>query len=182
MTTEPASEGLETAVVIVVDRPELETIYRDSFPVFAELGIPLHVTLLYPFAPPEELGSALAILQTVLSHHQPFTYELTELRTFPRTIWLAPEPAGPFVALTEAIEAALPQYPHWGGAFEVVIPHATLMDGVEENEVESTLTRLRPLVEPLLPVELSAYEATVLVEQPDGPWVSGALLPLGTAN
>ena len=92
---EQAAVGLETAVVIVVDAPELEAIYRDSYPAFAELGIPLHVTVLYPFAPPERLESALPGLRTALSRHESFRYELTELRTFPRAIWIAPEPADP---------------------------------------------------------------------------------------
>jgi len=179
---EPVSVGLETAVVITVDAPELEAIYHDSYPAFAELGIPLHVTLLYPFAPPERLESVLPLLRTVVSRHESFRYELTELRTFPRAIWIAPEPAGPFVALTEAIEAAFPDYPLWGGAFETVIPHATLMDGIEEGRLEPTLARLRPVVDPLLPIELSVYHATVLVEEPSGQWVSWARLSLGNAS
>jgi 2'-5' RNA ligase len=169
---------LESAVVVAVDVPELETIYRNSYPAFAALGIPLHVTLLYPFAEPEELSSTLPLLRETLARHEPFTFELTEPRTFPRTVWLAPEPAAPFVALTQAIEAAYPQYPHWKGKFEEVIPHVTLSDGVEENELEPTFRRLRTLVEPLLPLRLTADEATVLAEQPGGDWIVAARIPL----
>jgi 2'-5' RNA ligase len=184
MTREPAEQDvnavarLETAVVIVVNVRELQTIYRDSYPAFAELGIPLHVTLLYPFATTGELGSALPLLREVLAYHEQFAFELAEFRTFPRTVWLAPEPAAPFVALTRAIEAAFPQYPHWEGQFEDVIPHLTLADGLEENELEPTLRRLRTLVEPLLPIKLAANEATVLAEQQGGHWVAAARLPL----
>jgi 2'-5' RNA ligase len=173
-------EERETAVVVVVDVPELAVIYREAFPTFHALGIPLHVTLLYPFVRPEELDEILPRLADVVRAHSPFDYRLTALRTFPRTVWLAPEPAEPFVRLTRAIEGAFPLTPHWGGAFEEVIPHVTLVDGLEEGAVEGTLQRLRALVAPLLPVRLVADEAVVLAEREDGRWTTTATLPIGS--
>lgn len=158
----------ETAVVIVVDAAELEAVYRHEFPSFHALGIPLHVTLLYPFVRPDELDAALPRLADVLAQQSPFDFALTQLRSFPRTVWVAPEPVEPFVALTRAIEATFPETAHWGGAFEEVIPHATLVDGLEESRLAETMQRLRPVVEPLLPVSLSAHEVAVLAEQEDG--------------
>src|SRR5215831_6518819 len=96
---EEASSRLETAIAVVVHVPALEAIYRNTDPGFAErstiwlpymLGIPPHVTLLYPFVPAEELESALPVLQAVFLHQERFTFELSRLSTFPRTIWLAP--------------------------------------------------------------------------------------------
>lgn len=174
-----AAEERETAVVVPVDVPELAAIYREAFPAFHALGIPLHVTVLYPFVAPDALGDVLPRLAAVLADRGRFDYRLTSLRTFPRTVWLAPEPAEAFVRVTRAIEAAFPQAPHWGGVFEEVIPHATLVDGLGEAEVEETVRRLRPLVEPLLPVTLVADEAVVLAEQDDGRWIAAARLPLG---
>ena len=71
---EVASPRLETAIVVAVDLAELETIYRESYPAFAALGIPLHVTLVYPFAPPTELPSTLPLLQTVVGGHARFIF------------------------------------------------------------------------------------------------------------
>ena len=137
------------------------------------------MTLLYPFVPPDELADALPRLAGVLGAERRFAYRLAALATFPRTVWLAPEPAEPFVRLTRAIEAAFPTTPHWGGAFEEVVPHATLVDGLDEAEAEETLRRLRPLVEPLLPAPLVADRAVVLAEGGDGRWSVAATLPLG---
>src|SRR5580765_3410828 len=161
-------EERETAVVIVVDVASLDAVYREEFPAFHALGIPLHLTLLYPFVRPEELDAALPRLAEVVERHERFDFTLTELKTFPRTVWVAPEPAAPFIALTKAIEAAFPKTPHAGGAFADVIPHVTLVDGLEESRVDETVQRLRPVVEPLLPVKLSADEAVVLAEREDG--------------
>ena len=183
--------GHETAVVVTVDAPALEAIFRTPDPSFVErstiwlpymLGIPPHVTLLYPFVPPGELGLALPLLQAVVAGQDRFAFELSEVRIFSRTIWLAPEPDRPFIALTKAIEAAFPNYPHWGGEFEEVIPHLTLADGVEAPALEPTLARLRALVEPLLPMKLAADDATILVNEPSGHWVAAARLPLGTVG
>jgi 2'-5' RNA ligase len=169
----------ETAVVIVVGVENLQLVHRDAFPAFHERGIPLHVTLLYPFVRPDQLDSALPRLAEVLVQHPSFDFTLTALKTFPRAVWLAPEPAAPFVRLTGAIEAAFPETPHWGGVFDDVIPHATLVEGVDEVRLEETLARLRSLVEPMLPVVCSADEVVVLAEQEDGRMPAAARLPLG---
>ena len=172
-------EERETAVVIVVDVASLDAVYREEFPAFHALGIPLHATLLYPFVRPDRLDAVLPRLAEVVNLHSRFDFALTELKTFPRTVWVAPEPAAPFVALTRAIEAVFPETPHAGGAFAEVIPHVTLVDGLEESLLEETVQRLRPVVEPLLPATLSAEEAAVLAEQEDGQMPIVARLPLG---
>ena len=172
----PAEER-ETAVVIVVDVAGLDAVYREEFPAFHSLGIPLHATLRYPFVRPDHLDAALPRLTEVLKKHHRFDFSLTELKTFPRTVWVAPDPAAPFIALTEAIEAAFPETSQ--REFAEVIPHVTLVDGLEESRLEETVQRLRPVVEPLLPVTLSADEVVVLAEQQDGRMPIVARLPLG---
>jgi 2'-5' RNA ligase len=179
VTHSPEPALLETAVVIVVDEPGLAGIYRSFFPGFAALGIPLHITLLYPFVPPDALEAALPDLAAVIARYERFAFTLTDLRTFPRAVWVAPDPAAPFRALTGAIETAFPAYPHWGGQYAEAIPHMTLVDGVEEDALLSTLARLRQQTEPILPVVLVADEVTVLAEREDGHMVIAARLPLG---
>jgi hypothetical protein len=60
-----------------------------------------------------------------------------------------------------------------------VIPHVTLVEGLEEAALPSTLDLLRRQTEPLLPISLVASEVTVLAEQEDGCMVVAARLPLG---
>jgi RimJ/RimL family protein N-acetyltransferase len=171
---------LETAVVVLVDLPELDAIYSESYPVMAEQGVPLHLSLLYPFVPPEELPAALPRLGAVVAGHERFEFELTELRAFSDGyIWLAPEPAAPFPALTESIEKAFPDHKHWKGQFADVIPHATLAH-VDEAELEASLARLRSRLGPILPVRIAADEATVLAG--NGQWSVVARLPLGNVT
>ena len=49
-------------------------------------GIPLHITLLFPFGPREE-G-----LDEVFAPWSPLRFSLTRVETFPGVAWLAPEP------------------------------------------------------------------------------------------
>lgn len=171
----------ETAVVVVVDEPALSAVYGDLYPELATIGIPPHVTLLYPFVRPDELDGALPLLAATLARHERLAFSLGEVRSFPRTVWLAPEPAAPLAALTAAIHAAFPDHPPHGGQFAEVIHHLTLVDGVDEDELPSTLALARSRVEPLLPIHVVATEAVVLAEQVDGTWVASATLPLGDA-
>lgn len=142
----------------------------------AEQGVPLHVTLVYPFVPPEELPAALPRLGAVVAGHKPFAFELTELRTFPEHVWIAPEPAAPFRALASSIESAFPDYPHGMGEFAEVIPDATLAR-VGEGGLDESLARLGARVDPFLPMRTSVEEVTVLIG--NGQWSVAAQLPLG---
>ena len=48
-------------------------------------------------------------------------------------VYLAPEPAAPFVALTEAVGAEFPGFPPYGGAFDEVVPHLTISEANEPS-------------------------------------------------
>ena len=74
-------------------------------------------------------------------------------------LWLAPEPADPFVALTAAVAAAFPAYPPYGGAHDEVIPHLT----VGHDAPEARLRDAEADVLPRLPVsaDISRRRAVV---------------------
>jgi len=115
--------------------------------------LPPHVTVLYP-AP----GDVQAIAQ-VLAPFAGFDVVFTRLDRFPGTLWLAPEPAEPFVAMTEAMVARFPDMPPYGGVFKSVVPHLTVaQSGLDDVAVQ---------VEPLLPLG-SRVESVVLYESADG--------------
>jgi 2'-5' RNA ligase len=87
-----------------------------------------------------------------------FDVTFARLDRFPEILWLAPEPAEPFVAMTEAMVARFPDYPPYGGIHERIVPHLT----VAQAELDETAAR----VEPLLPLR-SRVEAVVLYEHVD---------------
>ena len=114
--------------------------------------LPAHVTVLYP-AP----GDAVEIAK-VLAPFDPFDVTFTRIDRFPGVLWLAPEPAEPFVAMTEAMVARFPEWLPYGGSYSSIIPHLT----VAQTQLDETAT----LIEPLLPLA-SRAESVVLYSSVD---------------
>jgi 2'-5' RNA ligase len=133
----------------------------------ARLGIPAHITLLFPFVPAEELDEALfGELRELFAVRPSITFTLTRLAEFPdQTLWLAPEPSEPFRKLTELIFERYPDYPPYEGIHEGVIPHLTVTEGDASlrAELDADLT-------PHLPVHAEARDVVLLEEQADGHW------------
>src|SRR5262249_18523928 len=128
------------------------------------IGVPPHVTLLAPFVPPEGIGEDLLqeLRDVLVSRH--FALELRQLRRFPGTLYLAPEPAAPFAALTAARVRRFPGYPPYGDPTLPVIPHLTVAQGDEQ-----LLDRAEAELAPALPIAADAREA-VLLERDGGRW------------
>jgi 2'-5' RNA ligase len=115
--------------------------------------LPPHVTVLIP-AP----GDVEAIAQ-VLAPFDAFDVVFPRLDRFPGTLWLAPEPAEPFVAMTEAMVARFPEWQPYRGVFKSIIPHLTV--------AQDRLDDVAELLEPLLPLH-SRAESVVLYEHAYG--------------
>ena len=127
--------------------------------------LPAHVTVLYP-AP----GDAVEVAK-VLAPFDPFDVVFTRVDRFPGVLWLAPEPAEPFVAMTEAMIERFPEHPPYGGAYASIIPHLT----VAQTQLDETAA----LVEPLLPLR-SFVDRVVLYTSTDGAhWHEHATFDLG---
>jgi 2'-5' RNA ligase len=132
----------------------------------AALGVPAHITILFPFAPPGTVDEdALAGL---VASHAAFAFELASVEHFDDDVtYLAPAPASPFSALTRAVAARWPGYPPYEGVHAEVIPHLTV--GMARLELE-----------PPLPISCQAREVLLIEEEvPGGHWRLRRRLPLG---
>src|SRR4051794_965555 len=140
-----------------------------SFPGLLDLvgvpnDLPPHVTVLVP-AP----GDVEAITQVPAPFDQ-FDVTSASLDRFPGTLWLAPDPAEPFLAMTEAMVARFPDWQPYGGVFKSVIPHLTV--------AQEQLDDVADLLEPLLPLQ-SRVESVVLYEHAyGGHWHEAATFDL----
>src|SRR6188474_1156057 len=123
--------GRSGVIVRIRLPPELEDLRQHHDPM-APLGVPAHVTVLYPFLPSAELTPAVRRRIARLTRDvRPFEVRFERTGRFPGVVWLAPEPAEPFVALTELLAGAFPEYPPYGGAHDEIVPHLTLGLGAE---------------------------------------------------
>ena len=115
--------------------------------------LPPHVTVLVPCP-----GDVDAIAG-VLAPFESFDVSFPRLERFTDVVWLAPEPAGPFIVMTEAMVDRFPDHPPYGGIHDDIVPHLT----VAERQLEEAAAR----VEPLLPLH-SRVETVVLYEHAFG--------------
>lgn len=164
----------ETALIVAV--PEAEPLVREWRLRYdnADLGIPAHVTLLYPFVPAEEVDERLvAELGELFAAVPAFSVAFRRVARFADVAWLAPEPDEPFRRLTELIVGRYPTYPPYEGIHDEVIPHLTVAVGDAElqDRVDAALT-------PALPIAAEVRDAVLLVEQADGNWRTDSRFPL----
>jgi 2'-5' RNA ligase len=157
---------------LIVKIPEAEPLVgalRDRFDPVARLGVPAHVTILYPFMAPEFItGTVLHSLGMIASATRAFDCQFRATGRFPDALYLAPTPARDFIALTIRVAEAFPECPPYGGKFGTIAPHLTVARGAETqlHGLEQALN-----AEPRLQAGVCARCATLaLIENSAGRW------------
>jgi 2'-5' RNA ligase len=134
-------------------------------------GMPSHLTLLYPFTTGRETE-----IEQALAPFTAFEYTLPAAAVFgePPVLYLEPDPADRFLALIEALMAAFPEFPPYGGVQFYPEPHVTIAQGDE-----SAFAAIRAEVEPLLPISGRADEVLLFEHDADHGWRPRTRFPLG---
>ena len=156
-----------TALIVTV--PEAEPAVgglRLQHDGFARAGVPAHVTVLFPFASPEEVDEEA--LAGLFGRFRPFDFVLDSVERFDDgRVWLHPHPAAPFEDLTAAVWQRWPEHPPYEGEFDEPIPHLTVSETPVDVQVE-------------LPIACRACEVTLIEEsESDGRWSVRRVFPLG---
>ena len=118
-----------SAVVVPFGLPSSLARIRRGWDVAAHTGAGPHVTILYPFLPCAPLGRPVrtelaAIARGVVA----FDVRFERVRRLDGLIWIEPEPADGFLALTESVVARWPDHPPYAGTFDEVVPHLTVVE------------------------------------------------------
>jgi 2'-5' RNA ligase len=150
MSTGTSSGQTQSAILIPV--PEAEALvdpYRTQYDPVALAGVPAHITLIVPWLPPHDIHAGdLAELGDVLRTTHPFDFALARVSWFGRgVLWLAPEPAEPFVKLTTMLAEHFAT-PPYEDDFDEIVPHLTVAhatDGAELDPVAQALRRALPV-------------------------------------
>jgi 2'-5' RNA ligase len=173
--------ALRSAVVIALDEalPVLAAARRRLSPAEVEREIPLHLTLLFPFAPRDELDEVVPVLAAVAAGHPAFELRLTAIGEFPGVVYAEPEPSAELGALMRAIWAAFPRWPPYGGTYDDPHPHVTLVTPADDRERDLALVALRREV--TLPMSTTVEVISVLEEREPDRWGVACELPLGRA-
>lgn len=131
-------------------------------------GMPSHLTLLYPFTDSAALGEErVRAVEAALAPFGAFDYTLPAAAVFgvPPVLYLDPDPAEPFVAMIEALVAAFPEHPPYGGEQFYPTPHVTIAQGDE-----AAFAAIRAQVEPLLPLEARADKVLLMEHDAEHGW------------
>jgi hypothetical protein len=156
---------------LAVNVPEAEPYVgalRQRFDPSAKLGMPAHITVLYPFIPPERITDVVVRkVRDILSAFAAFEFRLVRIARFPTALYLAPEPAQPFIGLTECVMRAFPEYPPYGGQYDSIVPH--LMVAVAGEGADRAEAALLAALPPRVGIEASCNEVT-LMENSSGRW------------
>jgi hypothetical protein len=171
----------ESAFAVLV--PESEAYVselRARYDPSAALGAAAHITILYPFMPPEMIsGEVLASVRAELSPRRSFSFTLRRIERFPGVLYLEPDPAQPLIALTNGLASLFPSYQPYGGRHPDVKPHLTVAQGAEEQ-----LDRAENELRAILPAEgvSSRCSELVLIENSTGRWRQMGKFTLGGAH
>ncbi|MFF7524061.1 2'-5' RNA ligase family protein [Streptomyces pseudovenezuelae] len=152
---------------LIVRVPEAEPLvraWRDRLDPSARAGVPAHVTVLFPFLHASRIDQGVcAAIGDVLGRHPSFTARFDHCGRFPGVLYLAPEPDTHFKRLTEAIAERWPENPPFGGQFDDVVPHLTVVQGQDEavaDKAEADLLTGLPVVAQISAVDLLVHDGT----------------------
>src|SRR5215469_12129185 len=161
-----AVEPTETALIVAV--PEAERAvgrFRATLDTAASWGVPAHVTVLYPFLPPERINDdVLTALSRIFKAIQGFDASFADVKWFADTVvWLAPQPDVAFRQLTAAVWRRFPEAPPYAGAHTDVVPHLT----IGHDAPKHLLTHAAEAVSSCLPIRAAVESVRLIAGAPE---------------
>lgn len=170
-------EGRRTALIVLV--PEVEEVlspFRFELDPVARLGVPAHVSVLFPFVPAISIDEdLLARVAAVFRPISVFEYSFSRSDWFgDEVLWLAPDESERFRDLTRRVWTAFPAHPPYEGMFDDIVPHLTVADRGPIDPMREAAVAIQSY----LPIRAVARAVTLLVEQASGQWIAGASFAL----
>ncbi len=175
------SSAESALVVLVPDAEPLVDSFRQKYDPSAAEGIPAHITILYPFLPPDRIDTAvLGLLRECFARVAPFRFSLAKTeRLAAEVLYLAPDPTEPFRELTLAVWNRYPQTPPYGGKHASIVPHLTVAQLATEREVDRVAAAFAKASPEKLPIHAAATEVA-LMDNRSGRWQVHTSLGLGS--
>ena len=155
-------------IVVVAEAETTVAHLRLQLDPVARLGVPAHVTVLFPFIPASEIRDEVMVRLAALFRPVPaFTHNFVRTAWFgDQALWLDSDAAQVFRSLTQLVWTAFPAYPPFEGQFDEVVPHLTIADRAPFDEMRAA----EEAVQRHLPISAITRAVTFMVEQPSGRW------------
>jgi hypothetical protein len=155
-------------MVVVAEAEPVVARLRFQLDPVARLGVPAHVTVLFPFIPASGIRDDVMVRLAALFRTVPaFTHNFVRTAWFgDQALWLDSDAAAVFRSLTQLVWSAFPAYPPFEGRFDEVVPHLTIADHGPVDEMQAA----ERTVQRHLPINAITQAVTLMVEQPSGRW------------
>jgi 2'-5' RNA ligase len=172
-SSQPARRG---GLIVPVPEAEAQVVpWMERYLPIWKLGVPAHVTLLFPFPTLDLLDAAILAELTALFASTPaIVVSFSEVGRFPDVVYLAPEPRAWFVGMTARLSTRFGLQPY-GGQHAEIVPHLTVArhaDPAVQATIAAELAQILPIV-------TTVHEVLLVEEEPDGHWRHTAKFPLG---
>jgi 2'-5' RNA ligase len=170
----------ETALLIIPPPPVQAFCYpwREQHDQESFIRVPAHITLLYPFVPPEIVDEAVTQLEQICADTLPFEVVLSKYGQFEGALFLEPENPNLILNLFHKIAEAFPEYSisedKHGGEFH---PHLTLAQSDDPGALEKI--NLPP--EPHFAFTVNKIHLYLGSPDDDIPYVPRAVIPFRDA-
>jgi hypothetical protein len=180
VTESPPELRTSLTLVLADQNPALAAAHDELYPERVLEGIPLSLTLLYPFAPPDEIEGHRAQVASFFAAQRPFELVLDHLEQWEESgaVYAAPDPEEPLRGLMRSLWRLFPQFPPYGEAGSDVPPHASLTyTGGDDPAAKRACVERR--LEGLLPARFDIAEVTLMEEVELDRWRLRETFPLG---
>lgn len=158
---------LQSGLIVPIELPAPLAAIRADFGAKTSPGLPAHVTILFPFIPVGDLDPSVgAALTELTAETEPFRARFDQVQRQDEMVWLLPVQAGPFLELTAAVVGRWPAYQPYGGAFDSVIAHVTLVESGSAAIARATSATLEDG-----PFDVLVEELLLIGEIESGSWL-----------
>jgi hypothetical protein len=164
---------LETFLTLILadQNAALAEAHDELYPERMPEGIPLSLTLLYPFAAPPDLEQHFGTLRGFFGSYEPFSFELARLEQWEESgaVYAAPEPEQPLRDMMRALWRLFPQFPPYRELGGDPPPHASLTyTGGDDRS--ATRARVERRLDGLLPSQFEITEVALMEEAEPDRW------------
>jgi 2'-5' RNA ligase len=179
----PRADGaLETYLTLVLadQNPALAAAHDELYPERIAEGIPLSLTLLYPFAIRDEVARYRDEVRAFLAAESPFHFELAGLAQWEESgaVYAVPEAEQPLRDLMRRLWHRFPEFPPYREAGADPPPHASLTYTGGDDRA-ATRERVERRLEGLLPAPFSISEIALMEEAEADRWRLREMFRLG---
>jgi hypothetical protein len=162
----PDERELESFLTLILadQNRDLAAAHDELYPERVPEGIPLSLTLLYPFAPPSQVEQHFQTLRSFFASYEPFDFELARLEQWEENgaVYAAPEPEQPLRDVMRALWRLFPQFPPYRVGGDPP-PHASLTyTGGDDRS--ATRERVEERLAGLLPAPFHITEVKLMEE------------------